>query len=473
MSPPISHSSGDCSVYPLSREEARWYYLTHPHLTAGPAIFTAFRLFLRNQLANDALLRNLDFRRYWFSSVLNGFGGYISALALPLCAVLLLHATPSQMGTLVACQAIPFALFALPAGVLLDRRRKLPILLTSQAVQGLTLASIPAAYWLGILSVQWMYCTAFVLGTCSVIGGGAEQIFITFLVGRDHLIDAQSKFATTDSASRLLAPGLAGILIQWLTAPFAVLVNALGFVVSVLNLRRIGVRDPMPAPSDKHPLLDIRDGLAFIWGQPLLRSLAWGAGLWHILFYGYSALAVLFATRELGMNAGTLGITQVVGGIGVFVSSQVLKPLNRRYGPGVTMLVGIGSTALAFTLMPAIPANLFGSPHFSAAACAGLSFFLDCGVMLFFMPYMALRQKVTPDELLGRMISTMRFLTIATAPLGALAAGYIAEHYSIRTGMACVAVGGIMLTLSMAWSKAIRAVGPSAPALPAAAATSA
>lgn len=418
-------------------------------------------------------MRNVDFRRYWFSSVLNGFGGYINALALPLCAVLLLHATPSQMGTLVACQAVPFALFGLPAGVLLDRRRKLPILLISQSVQGLTLASIPAAWWLGILSVQWMYCTAFILGTCSVIGGGAEQIFITFLVGRDHLIDAQAKFATTDSASRLMAPGLAGILIQWLTAPFAVLVNALGFVVSVLNLRRISVRDPKPAPSDKHPLHDIRDGLAFIWSQPLLRTLAWGAGAWHILFYGYSALAILFATRELGMTPGMLGITQMVGAIGVFVSSVLLKPLNQRYGPGVTMLVGIGSTAVAFAMMPTIPSHLFGSANASAAACAGVSFFLDCGVMLFFMPYMGLRQKVTPDEFLGRMISTMRFLTVATAPLGALAAGYIAEHYSVRTGMACVAAGGIALTLAMVMSKSIRAIGPTAPKLAATAASSA
>ncbi|MBV8470100.1 MAG: MFS transporter [Burkholderiaceae bacterium] len=439
------------------------YYFSSTPSPAEQTIFTAARQYLRDKLSNDALLRKPDFRRYWFSSVLNGFGGYISALALPLCAVLLLHATPSQMGTLVASQAIPFALFALPAGVLLDRRRKLPIMLISQTIQGLTLASIPTAYWLGLLSIHWMYCTAFILGSCSVIGGGAEQIFLTFLVGREGLIDAQSKFATVDSASRLISPGLAGVLIQWLTAPFAVIVNALGFVVSVFNLRRISVRDPEPTPSDKHPLRDIRDGLAFIWSRPLLRSLAWGAGLWHVVFYGYSALGILYATRELGMNPGTLGITQMVGAVGVFTSSMVLKPLNRRYGPGVTMLIGVGSTALTYTLMPMIPANLFGNPHFSAAACAGLSFFLDCGVMLFFMPYMALRQKVTPDEFLGRMISTMRFLTVAMAPLGAMAAGQAAEHFGIRTAMAGVATCGVLLTLAMALSPSIRAVGPSAP----------
>jgi hypothetical protein len=415
---------------------------------------------LNDKFGNDALLRNADFRRYWFSSVLNGFGGQVSALALPLCAVLLLHATPGQMGTLVAAQAVPFALFALPAGVFLDRNSKFPILLLSESIQAITLASIPAAYWMGALSIHWMYCTAFVLGVCSVVGGGAEQIFLTFMIGRDGLIDAQSKLTATDSASRLLAPGVAGILIQWLTAPFAVLLNAFGFVVSVFNLRRISVRDPRPAPSDKHPLRDIHDGLKFIWGHPLLRALAWAAGFWHWLFYGYSALLILFATRELGMTPGMLGTAQMLGGIGVFVSSLLLKPLNRRFGPGRTILVGVASTALGFVLMPTIPAELFGSRNASAVAYAALVFFFDCGVMLFFLPYLALRQKVTPDAFLGRMTSTMRFLTVATAPVGALAAGAVAEHFSIRTGMACVAAGGVALTIALVMSKPIREVRP-------------
>ncbi|AKU22642.1 MFS transporter [Massilia sp. MB5] len=423
-------------------------------------MFTVFRSYLAEQLSKDALLRSADFRRYWVSSILNGFGGQISALALPLCSVLLLHASPAQMGMMTAAQAIPFALFALPAGVWLDRRAKLPILLASKIVQALTLASVPLGWWLGMLSMPWMYAVAFIMGMCSVVGGGAEQIFLTFMVGRDGLIDAQSKFAATDSASRLIAPGLAGVLIQWLSAPFAILVNAFTFLMSVQLMRKVSVRDPVPPPSDKHPLRDIRDGLAYIWGQPLLRALAWSAGAWHLLFYGYSALVLLFATRELGMSPGVLGTAQMLGGIGVFVSSLLLKPLNKRHGQGTTILLGVGATALGFVLMPTIPAALFGSATASAVAYAALVFFFDCGVMLYFVPYMALRQKVTPDEFLGRMISTMRFLTVATAPLGALAAGYVADHFSIRTGLACVAAGGVALTVAMLLSRPIRSVRP-------------
>ncbi len=429
--------------------------LHHP-CARESAILTSLRRSLQQYLERDALLRNGNFMRYWLSAILNDFGSYISALALPLCSVILLHATPAQMGMLGAASAIPFALLALPTGVFLDRHRKLPVLLGSKVVQAVALGSIPLAFWLGWLSIEWMYVVALTNGCCSLVGGGAEQIFLTNLIGRERLIEAQSKFAAVDSVARIVAPGIAGVLIQWLTAPFAVIVNALGFIGSILMLRNLKANDPQPEPSQKHMLRDIHDGLLFIWRTPLLRTLAWSAGVWHMLFYGFSALTVLFGTRELGMTPGMMGMAQMVGGVGVMLSSLLLRPLNARYGPSGAMLVGIGLTACAFTAMPAIPANLFGSPLGSAIASALVSLVLDCGVMLFFMPYMTLRQKVTPDAYLGRMVSTMRFLTVASAPAGALLAGYLGEHFSIRTGLACVGAGGIVLTLVMVLSPALR-----------------
>lgn len=410
----------------------------------------------RNALLSDDLLRNGDFRRYWSSAIINGFGSYVSALALPLCAVLLLRASPAQMGMMGAAAALPYALLALPAGVFLDRNRKLPILLTSKAVQAVSLASIPLAWWLGVLSVPWLYAISFISGICAVIGGGAEVVFLTNMIGRDKLTDAQSKFTATDSAARLLAPGFAGVLIQWLTAPYAVLLNAIGFVVSIALLRNVKANDPKPPPSDKHPLRDIHDGILFIWRQPLLRTLAWVSGSWHMLFYGFAALHVIFATRELGMSPGMLGMAQMLGGVGVLASSLLLKPLTQRYGPTGTMKMGMALCALAYTVTPLIPANLLGYPLASAIACATMSFFLDCGVMLFLLPYTTMRQKITPDEYLGRMVSTMRFLTVSVAPLGALSAGYLGEHFNVRTGMACVAAGGIALTLLLILSPSVR-----------------
>jgi predicted MFS family arabinose efflux permease len=413
---------------------------------------------LAEKLGSDNLLRSLDFRRFWLSTALNEFGSQITGLALPLCAALVLHATPTQMGTLVALRAVPFALFGLPVGVWLDRNRKLPILLWSQFMFGIVLGSVAVAYWFGVLTIGWLYAVGFLIGTGIVVGGSAEQVYLTHLVGRAGLVDAQAKFATTDSASRLIGPGIGGVLVQWLTAPVAILVNACGFFISVWNLRHLSVRDPLPAPPETHPLREMRDGLAFVWHQPVLRALAWGAGLWHCLFYGYMALQILFATRELGMTPGVLGTAQMLGGIGVFVSSMLLKPLSKKFGAGGTILIGIGCTALGFLLTPFIPPAIFGSTAASATAYGLIIFFFDCGATLFFMPYLALRQKVTPDAFLGRMVSTMRFLTVATAPLGALAAGAIAEQFGVRAGLACVAAGGIVLTALLVFASPLRKV---------------
>jgi MFS family permease len=399
------------------------------------------------QLRHDRQLRDHDFRRFWFSSILTNFGAQITMLALPICAALLLHATPAQMGTLAAAGSLPFLLFGLPTGVLLERSRRLPVMLASDAMVALSLASVPLAWWMGWLSIHWVYAVQFMLGVGYVVGGGAEQVFLTFLVGREGLIDAQAKFGATESASRLLGPGIAGLLVQALGAPLAILCNVAAFAVSLRNLRRICKPEPAPQPPQSHALRDMLDGLVFVWRHPTLRLLAWVAGCWHLLFYGYSALYVLFATRVLGMAPGVMGTAQMLGGVGVFVASMLLKPLTTRFGSGGTTVIGLCASALGFVLMPAIPRGLFGSPAASAAAYAIVVFWLDCGALLFFLPYLALRQRVTPDAFLGRMTSTMRFLTVATAPLGAAGAGMLGEQFGVRGGLSFVAAGALLLTL--------------------------
>jgi Na+/melibiose symporter-like transporter len=127
-----------------------------------------------------------------------------------------------------------------------------------------------------------------------------------------------------------------------------VILNALGFVVSIALLRNVKANDPKPPPSNKHPLRDIQDGFRFIWSQPLLRTLAWASGLWHLLFYGFAALHVIFATRELGMTPGMLGVAQMIGGLGVLASSLMLKPLTKRFGPTGAMLIGVGLCTFAY-----------------------------------------------------------------------------------------------------------------------------
>ncbi|HYD80638.1 MAG TPA: MFS transporter [Paucimonas sp.] len=414
------------------------------------------RIFLARLFTGDALWSNRDFRRLWVSSVLNTFGREITGLAIPLTAVLLLQATPAQMGALVALEMVPFALFSLPVGVWLDRRAKYPIMLWNEFLFPFVLVSIPVAWWLGMLTMTWMYVVGFLTGVGFVIGGGAQQVFVTHLVGRDHLIDAHSKLGATDSLARLIGPGMGGVLVQALTAPFAVLIDAIGFLISWRNLSRIRNRDADPAPTDSHPLRDMLDGLLLIRRHPVLWPLAWGIGIWQFLFNGYMALNVLFATRELGMSPGLLGTMQMFGGLGALLSTAAIKPMNRRFGTGVMILIGLIGTMLAWIALPCIPAALFGSPLASALCYGAVMLVFDCSVMLLLMPYLALRQKVTPDEFLGRMTATMRFLTVAAAPLGALGAGWVAEHFGIRAGLAVIAGGCIGLSALLLFASPLR-----------------
>ena len=413
---------------------------------------------LTKRVPPDSVMRNPDFRRFWFSSILAHFGAQITLLALPICAVLMLHATPAQMGMLAAFESLPFLLFGLPSGVLLDRNRRLPVMMCSDFVVAIALATVPLAWWLGILGIPWLYAVGFVIGTGYVVGGSAEQVFLTFLVGRGGLVDAQSKFAATESAARVLGPGMAGGLVQLLGAPLAILCNVAGFVVSLLNLRRIKAREPQPPPSHAHPLRDIQEGLAFVWRNPLLRNLAWVSAGWHLLFYGYTALHVIFATRVLGMTAGTMGMANMFGGLGILAASLLVKPLSKRFGTGGGILAGLCVSALGFALVPAIPAALFDSAGWTLAAYAMVVFWIDCGATLFFVPYSALRQRVTPDAVLGRMVATMRALTVAAAPLGALLAGALGEGFGVRAGLACIAAGAAALSVATVFGTRLRDV---------------
>lgn len=421
-------------------------------------IFYALRRAATARFQQDRLLHHADFRRFWGSTILTSFGSQITQLALPLCAVLLLHASPGEMGVLVALENLPFFLLCLPVGVLLDRARRLPVMMASDIMLATALASVPIAWWLGILSMHWLYAVGFIMGTGAVIGGSAEQIFLTFLVGRDGLVQARAKFGTTDSASRLLGPGLAGVLVQLLGAPFAVLVNVSAFIVSLWNLTHIRAKEPAPLFDNVHPLRAIIDGLRFIWQHPLLRMLAWTAGTWNLLFGAYVASQVLFATRVLGMTPGMLGTAQMLGGLGMLAGSLAMTRLSKRYGSGATILIGLCCTVVAFALAPCIPPMLFGSHAATVFAYGTVVFFLDLGALLFFMPYISLRQRVTPDAMLGRMTSTMRFLTVATSPLGALLAGAIGEQFGVRAALGGVAVGGVVLAVAMVFGTQLRHV---------------
>jgi len=397
----------------------------------------------------NGLWRNADFVRLWTSLTITHFGGQITFLALPLTAALLLDATPLEMGVLTALEAVPFALFGLFAGVLVDRAPKLPIIVWSDIGRALALAVVPLCAWAGHLSMGVLYVVGFLMGTGAVLGWPAYQVFMTERVGRERLAEANAKIGISDSAAQLIGPGLAGALIQWLTAPFAILADALSFLFSAWILRGIppGASDA-PKMRGKSVGAEIREGLAAIWHNTTLRALAWSIAVWQLFRHAYIAIVVLFAARELGFSPGRVGVLWMLAGLGSLAAAGAVEPLNRRFGFGPTMLLGILGTGCAWLII-----GTAGGGPLAASAIFGLGIAaLDFSAMVFFINYLTLRQAAAPERLRGRVIANMICLTVATAPLGGLAGGWIAEHVGLRAAIWFAGGGAILLVFAVAWA---------------------
>ena len=414
----------------------------------------------------NGLWRNPDFVKLWGSLTITHFGGQVTFLALPLTAALMLNASPFEVGILTALEALPFPLFGLFAGVLVDRARKLPVIIASDIGRGLALAAVPACAWLGVLSMPVLYVVGFLVGTGTVIGWPAYQVFMTERVGRENLVEANAKIGISDSAAQLVGPGLAGLLIQLLTAPFAILLDACSFFASAWLLRGIPSA-PSDAPKSRasNVRAEITEGLAAIWANETLRALVWSIGVWQIFRHAYIAIVVLFAARELGFSAGHVGAVFMMAGVGSLAAAAFTTRFNARFGVGPTMLGSLTGTGIAWlTMASAAGTHLVASIVFGA----GL-FLLDLSAMVFFINYLTLRQAVTPDRLLGRVTATMICLTVATAPLGGLAGGWVADHLGLRAALALAGVGALILAPFVAWFSPLARMrtlpGPQEPAV--------
>ena len=392
------------------------------------------------------LWRNRDFLKLWGSLTITHFGAQITTLALPLTAALVLRASPFEMGVLVALEALPFSLFGLFAGVIVDRFPKLPIIIW--AARARARAAHGADLRLGRLAHRVLYIAGFTVGLGGVLGWPAYQVFMTERVGRGNLVEANAKMAMSDSAAQLVGPGIAGALMHWLTAPSPSSPTPSGFSARhcccAASARRRATR---PNTAASIFWTDIREGLHAIWHDRTLRALAWALAAWQVFRFAFMAVVVLFATRDLGFSSGRLGAVFMMTGIGSLAAAWAVAPLNRRFGVGPAMLGGLLATGIGWTVIGLATGSLL-----TASLVFGLGLFLlDLGAMVFFINYLVLRQSVTHDRLLGRVTATMICLTVSTAPLGGVAGGWIAEHAGLRATILLAGLGAILLAPLVAW----------------------
>src|SRR5215470_11526812 len=394
-----------------------------------------------------------DFRKLWASLTITSFGTQITNLALPLTAALLLHASPMQMGILVALETLPFALFSLHAGVALDRVRKLPVIIAADLGRGLALIAIPIAAWFDSLSIELLFGVGFLCGVQNVVGGAAYQVLLAQMAGRKRLVEANAKTALGETSAALVGPGLAGGLIHALTAPFAIALDACSFFVSALMLRRIEAKSDVPHVSGETGIWrEIGEGLRLVWENHTLRALAWLAGLWQFLHHMQIAVLILFATRQLSLSPGAIGFAYACGGLGCVLASAFAERLSRRFGVGSVIVQGLMLTAVGWQVF----ALLGGSGTAAMLGLGGAMLVFDFGAILYAINYLSLRQAITPDRLLGRMTATMRFLTVAAAPLGALVGGGLATAIGLRGTLLTVGVLGLLLTAAAVFWSPVR-----------------
>jgi predicted MFS family arabinose efflux permease len=328
--------------------------------------------------------------------------------------------------------------------VWLDRVRKLPVYVVGEGLIALVLASVPLAWYLGWLSMPLMYGVAFAIGCVFVTAGTAAQIVLTQVVPRERLVEAHAKNALASSGAEVAGPGLAGALIKLVGAPMALLADALLLLVSVLILRGLHVQENRVSTGKTHFWRDLKEGLSFVASQRLLVSLAVAVGLWQMCHQCAMVVQILFVTRVLGLNANQVGLCYVGLGLGSVLASTVGNRISQRLGPGPCLILGFAVCGFGWLQLALAPVNAWG--------VASFVFMLLCfsaGAVLIFINFLALRQAVTPEPLLGRMTSTMRWLILIPAGPGALLGGYLGEHLGLRYALA---LGGVASLALAAWA---------------------
>jgi MFS family permease len=402
---------------------------------------------------------NKPFLWLWLSMSIATFGGQITEMVLPLTAVTLLHADAQQMGLLIAMETLPFALFSLPSGVWLDQVRKLPVIRFCYACLILSVSTVPIAAWFGWLSMGQLYIVGFAIGICAVFLGTAMQVFTTQVVGREHLVHAHGAMSASGSAARTAGPATGGALVQLFSAPIVLLVDVCTLSIGLIVLFRIKVTEQLKTVSHVSFIDQIREGIRFVFAEPNLRTLTWAVAIWQVLFHGVLTLQILLATRDLGLTPKQIGIGFAAGGIVAIVGSIMTPRLTTRFSVGPVMMTGFILTACGWAMLAWVTKGEFAFLGFAVA-----QMLFQAGVSLFFVTYIAMRQVLTPEALLSRVTATMRFMTVAAAPIGALLAGNIGHWIGVHNTIILIAVTSVVLVIAVAFLSPLRNLKMVAPA---------
>jgi hypothetical protein len=396
--------------------------------------------------ADGGALINRDFARLWAGETVSQIGSQVTLFALPLVAILTLRATVLQVGVLNALRFVPVIVVALFAGVVLDRRRRRPVLIACSLVNAVLIGLVPLAAVTGKLSMGLLYVLAVLVGTLTVCFDVGALSYVPFLVGRERLTDANSKIQASTAFAGIAGPGLAGLLIGLVTAPITLTADAVSYLFSAAGL--LSIRTPEPGPDrgqERQPLLrSVAEGFRAVYGTRLLRALLAQSAVLNVGFGATSTIFTVYAVRTLGLTALKLGIVMAALQAGALLGSLGAARVKRSLGLGRTLAVSI----LGVSLSPILLLLPRGAGAAAIAVLAASWLGHGGGIAVWNVNTITLRQAVTPTRLLARMNATYRMLLFGALPAGALAGGLLGSAVGLRTAL-IVAV--IVLTAPVLW----------------------
>jgi MFS family permease len=394
-----------------------------------------------------SLLRQPNFRTFWLGQTISLFGDQITLIALPLAAVLVLDASAAEMGYLGAAALLPHLFFALPAGVLLERvARRRRVMILADLGRAALLGAIPLAYAFDSLSFALLYVVAFGTGTLAVLFDISYTTLFVSVVQREAYIEANSLINGSRSFSYIGGPSVGGVLVQLLSAPAALLVDAVSFLASAVFLGRLEAPEP---PLERHTTRvrdEVKEGLAFLFRNSILRPALFGTATLNFFNYAFWALFVLYATDELGIKAGTLGLVLGAGACGGLLGAVVAGRLGRRIGLGPAFILGMVLFPLPLLLVPAAegPRPVVLAVLFVAEFLSGL------GVMILDINASAFMIALTPDRLRSRTTGAFNFVNWGIRPLGSLLGGALGSALGLRPALwlsSIAALAGVLWLL--------------------------
>jgi Na+/melibiose symporter-like transporter len=406
-----------------------------------------------------SLWRNRDFLWFWGGQSVSMIGTQITTFAVPVLAITGLGADAAQLSLLRTMEFLPFLVLTLPIGLWVDRHPPRPAMTAANLLRGVLIAVIAVAGITGMLHLSWLSVALLLIGAGTVVFDVAYLSYLPTVVSKEQLVDGNSKLSVSYSVSEVAGPGVAGGLIQVLTAPVTLLVDAVSYLFSVFTLRAIKTPDSSPVDAGQ-PRVGLRrqiaDGLAVVARNPFLRTICLESFTYNLYVQFGETLVALYALTELGLSAGMLGLCISVGSVGGLAGAVVAPRVVRRFGFGPTFVAGTALGCVAPVMVPLADGPQLTSGMLIAASYVVTGF----GVTISVIGSVTLRQTVAPANLLGRVNAVMRLASYAAVPLGAIATGVVATAFGVRNGLFIGVAGLLLPTLILMFSPVLRLKDP-------------